>query len=178
MQSKLTVYTKIAPKQLVIACRKPITVYTDASFKNRKIGIGIYWESKFDHPLPPPFSGLVSNPRCRDNNYGELFAILFALHNSPMDSPLFLRTDSLCSLQMIDNRLHNYKRIMNKYAPIVDDILDVATRDRNQNTWMSHVKGHAGCRGNVIADRLARLAIAAVGQPATARNSKPNKHPP
>jgi ribonuclease HI len=116
-------------------------IYTDASIKNNKCGLGIWF------PNIPKYYKFNLNDYI-DNNYGELYAIylgcLFA------NKQFILYTDSLTSIELIHNKIHNIK-----YNNIVSKIQNILYFKKG---IIIKIKSHSGDENNDIADFLAKSA--------------------
>lgn len=114
-------------------------VYTDASIKYNKCGLGIWFPNtqkyyKFN---------LINYI---DSNYGELYAIYLGCLLANKNFTLY--TDSLTSIQLINRQLYNIK--YNNIVGKIQTILYV------KNGNMIKVKSHSGDENNDIADYLAK----------------------
>lgn len=129
------------------------SVYTDASYKYvcriPRLGVGIYF------PKTGAKYAIGINPTNRyiiDSNIGEMIAIAIGIRLHPTSLPLVVFTDSLCSIENIYglNTTPKYRNLAASIRLLMDS--------RQEQTWIRHVRGHSGVRGNVIADQLARRA--------------------
>jgi len=134
-------------------CTSLPSVYTDASYKYicrvPRLGVGIYFPktgAKYAIGIKP------TNRFVLDNNIGEMLAIAIGIRLHPTNLPLVVFTDSLCSIENI----YEFNTTP-KYRNLAESIR-LLMKTRSEETWIRHVRGHSGVRGNVIADRLARRA--------------------
>lgn len=121
-----------------------ITIYTDASLRAAKMGVGIVASRR------QPVAGRVLDPPVRDVNYAEMMAILCAIRHPP--GPLTLYTDSACSLRSIANPCTANGKFKHIAARIHEEVQAAPHPIRFRK-----VKAHSGVPGNVWADKCARL---------------------
>ncbi|ABT14946.1 hypothetical protein NY2A_B547R [Paramecium bursaria Chlorella virus NY2A] len=124
-------------------------VYTDASIRQKKGGIGIcsrssitnfdYWDT---------FRASVNETK--DINRSELGAIFMGIYISDVHSDVVIYSDSLTS---IDNMVRRTKKT--KYDKLASITLQLA-RERKGEVYISKVKAHSGNIGNTHADKLAK----------------------
>lgn len=120
-----------------------MNVFTDASIRFKKMGIGIFYGLEKSFRV----NGLL------DINRAELGAIYGSLSLIDKDIPLKIYTDSLCCIQMIEKQI----KINRKYWDLMDSI-NLLKKEREKVVFQK-VKAHSGVYGNEVADRLARLGI-------------------
>lgn len=134
-----------SPPQRPKDCPK---VYTDASIRNKKVGIGVYFRMQGNE--------YVSSARvlqCKDRqciNEAELCGILYAVKQIPPSIPLTVYTDSQTSIDCIIGR-----NVNTRFRVLTHTIREEIFA-RKECTWISKVKAHSGVFGNEIADRLAK----------------------
>ncbi|AGE54604.1 RNase H [Paramecium bursaria Chlorella virus KS1B] len=124
-------------------------VYTDASIRQKKGGIGICSRSSVtDFEQWDTFRASVNETK--DINRNELGAIFASISMTDIYSDIVIYSDSLTSINNIVNRT---KR--NKYDKLSSFTLQLV-KERKGNVYISKVKAHSGNIGNTFADKLAK----------------------
>jgi len=124
-------------------------VYTDASIRQKKGGIGICSRTSvtdFEHW--DTFRASVNESR--DINRNELGAIFASISLSDIYSDIIIYSDSLTS---INNIVQKNKR--SKYDKLAAFTLQLV-KERKGNVYICKVKAHSGNIGNTFADKLAK----------------------
>ena len=138
---------------------KKIHIYTDGACSGNpgNAGIGVYF-SKGIHYEISKYIGI------RTNNYAELYAIKsamsFLLHHirhleTEVEVKLF--SDSKYSIGVLENYNWNIVKNIKLIQITRKRIQKVRQLGIVKRLFLIHVKGHAGIKGNVRADRLAVL---------------------
>lgn len=141
-----------------------IAVWTDASVKNQRVGIGYLSNSgRFGVHAHTQQRHIVGRQGVA---IAELCAIWKAIHGLPKDAPVIVHSDSQTALRYARNwcrgdmvfppgyqitRTHTYKPTLLSLAELLYE-----DPNRYQFEW---VRGHAGNPFNELADNLARLGI-------------------
>ena len=135
-------------------------IYTDGScdLTSDSAGAGVYFGPNDIRNLAAPVPGAQTNQRA------ELYAILLALQKTQDCSHLWIRTDSLYSINVITR-----KWSANANLDILNNIWENMRNCATRSVEFQHVRGHQGIVGNEMADSLANKARAAYVQ---ARNAK------
>lgn len=150
-----------------------LVVYTDGSCKNHSIinnvsvaGIGIWYG---DDDMRNVSLRLPDNIK-QTNNCAEIFAALVVLQSN-INTPLEIRSDSLCLIEGVE-RYNNYTKYEinkitednnNNKKSRIDLLLEINKelnkRDHHCPVIWTYVKSHCGVYGNDKADELASFAI-------------------
>ncbi|ABU44036.1 RNase H [Paramecium bursaria Chlorella virus NY2B] len=151
------------PREMNVGCIQPLRgfssrvrlennvkiVYTDASIRQKKGGIGFCSRTSSDgYEHWDTFRASVNE--IKDINRNELGAIFASIYISDIHSDIIIYSDSLTS---IDNIVRRSKR--NKYDKLSSFTLQLAN-ERKGNVYISKVKAHSGNIGNTYADKLAK----------------------
>lgn len=129
-----------------------ITIYTDGSFANGKMGIGIHFPNS-EHQDVSEYIPISNSTEFKNtNNIAELIAIERAIQMTNTNVKIF--TDSsYCITSIIDG-------FYNENKSIIDRIKNLILMKKSNNITISieKVKGHSDSIGNQKADQLATMA--------------------
>lgn len=146
---KLKCYPKYIKKN---TCITQQIVYTDGSvrLRDKYTGIGLWYNHLSTNNTHYRLLGRD------DSNRAELAAIYTALAFSDMRYPLTINTDSLNSIEMIEE--HYYENVIHpSYQQLLLHINQII-QYRDGKTYISKVPAHKNNVGNNNADRLAKTA--------------------
>lgn len=149
-----------------------LVVYTDGSCKNHSntnnvsvAGIGIWYSDNDERNVSLRLPDNIK----QTNNCAEIFAALVVLQSN-IDTPLEIKSDSLCLIEGVE-RYNNYTKYEtnkivddnNKKKGRIDLLLEINKELNNRQhhcpvIW-TYVKSHCGVYGNDRADELASFAI-------------------
>jgi len=118
-----------------------IAVYTDASIRKQKLGLGIY--SKYQQTS----AFFLERRRHYDIHFGEMAAILYSIKTTPCFAPLVIYTDS-------DAAIHHVASHCSKYSMLRNEIRNTISHQHN-DVWLTKIKGHSNIYGNDAAHKLA-----------------------
>ncbi len=119
-------------------------IYTDASIRNSKIGLGIWTKT---HSMRMNIVGL------KDVNRAEIaaiFCVLLYLYRQGKNHDIIIYTDSIVALECIQGSVYCEKFMV--LIRCIHHMLD----NWNGSVKFQKVKGHSGNKGNDFADLLAR----------------------
>ena len=135
----------------MVARMRPHLVFTDASLRKGRAGIGIYYQTAkclenyaLAHKRP------MHSP---DINHAELAAIFVAVLRSHRRTDLEIYTDSQVSINLLERGTTKAK-----FKMLTDCTRWLLWR-REGAIKLKKVKGHSGVLGNEVADRLAGEAF-------------------
>ena len=121
-------------------------VYTDASVMHRIAGIGI-WSEYYKLNNSGSLKGLI------DINRAELGAIFIALLKLNYQGNVYILSDSITALQLINGSIDIYK------FSLIAKCIQYMRDNWNGSIKFKKVKGHSGNIGNENADRLAHDGV-------------------
>uniref|UniRef100_A0A914VIL3 ribonuclease H n=1 Tax=Plectus sambesii TaxID=2011161 RepID=A0A914VIL3_9BILA len=145
---------------------KTVVIYTDGACANNgqegaRAGYGVYWGPNHPNNISEP---LVGYPQT--NNRAEYKAVDEALDQArALDyDRVILRTDSNLLIRSLEDYIHKWVHngwITAKGTPVKNrqELESIYEHMDNIEVIFEHVPAHAGIRGNVEADRLARQGI-------------------
>lgn len=138
------------------APENPILVYTDGSCIDQVAGYGFI---VIDGETATGYYGPLPT-RPSTNQKAELYAIIQALHQTPADRPLLIRTDSKYSINSLtvwyQNWLRNgWRTSTGKPVENRDFIEEALGLMQGRSVQFEHVYGHTGDTYNEMADTLA-----------------------
>lgn len=159
----------ILNKLININDEKDIVVYTDGSCTHGKgikpkAGVGVY----FGDNDPRNYSGPLEGEE-QTNNRAEIMAAIIALKRTDKSSNVKIVTDSIYLKNSITVWINQWKKngwrnkknkkICNKdLFMILDKEIEKRKSMKSTVTW-EWIKGHGDCRGNIEADKLAKLGV-------------------
>ena len=123
-------------------------IYTDGSVKNKKSGIGIYTEyNKTKYAIK-----LINNTTITTT---ETIAIKIAILLAQLSKKdkIVIITDSQTSCKSLENALNH-----STSKHYENQIIDIAGHNNQKDITIQWIPGHIDIKGNVIADKLAKMA--------------------